>query len=99
MENHFAGVRVLHRDAVYARANREGMRVRDFIACREVGPGWAERVARFTADPLLVAELPDPGGDIIERHIARNVFERACRRDGFSAAADDDGQLRLVVDI
>src|SRR5215469_15722509 len=64
-KNHFARVGVLHRNAVHAGTNGQGMWVRNFIARREIGAGRAESVTRLPADPLPVSELPHPGGDIV----------------------------------
>jgi hypothetical protein len=98
-KDHFGGVGVLQSGAVDARADGEGVRIRDFVASSEVGPDRTESVARFSADPLLVGELPGPGGNVVEGHIAEDVVQCIGSTDGFAFAPDNDGEFRLVIDL
>ncbi len=60
-------------------------------------PQRAEVVERLAEMPLLVALLPVACGHVVEDGVTPDVVQRVGPGDGASALADDDRQLRLVV--
>src|SRR5262249_38595494 len=54
---------------------------------------------RFAPLPLDVAELKIPSGDVVERGVAEHVVIGAIGGDARRLTPDDDGELRLVVQL
>ena len=100
LEDELLGARVLHRLAVEAQLNPQVVRVRHFVGRRQRRSERSEGVERLAEQPLLagLVELPIAGRNVVARAVAGDVLERLRLRNVFAAAADDDDQLRFVVD-
>ena len=56
-------------------------------------------VETLAAVPLLVLVLDGARAHIVEHGVAKDIVQRLVRADVVRIAADDDGQLRLIVEI
>ena len=59
----------------------------------------AKGVERLPPHPLAVGELEVPRGHVVETEVAGHRLERGLDRSTADAFADDDAELRLVVDL
>ena len=57
--------------------DRELLRVADLVGRHEGRAHRAERVERLAADPLAVAELEIPRGDVVQARVPEDVVERS----------------------
>ena len=90
------------------RPQPERLRVRDLVRADEDRAHRQERVRALGAQPLAVAclalaegrrnALPVAGTDVVDDDVARDVVERAGRRDAPRRRPDDDPELDLEVE-
>ena len=98
-EVHLRGARLLEDALRRPCTDREVLRVADLVGGHEDRPHRAERIERLAACPLAVAELEVPRGHVVEARVAEDVVEGVGGVDATRRPADDDGELRLVVDL
>src|SRR5690606_37135172 len=58
----------------------------------------AKRVKRFADQPLPVTRLEIACGDIVENRIAEHVIHRSRAVDAPATLADNNSQLRFIID-
>ena len=98
-EEHVGRRRPLHDLAVHEALDPQRLRVGHLVGSDQRRAHRAERVERLAAGPLAVAELEVPGGDVVEAGVAEDVVERLGLGDPARRPPDDDGELRLEVDL
>ena len=108
VEDHVAGVGVLHLDAVDEGLQAEVLRVFDFAGEGEGLGEWAEGVEGLAAVELAARAvfLPPAGGDVVGGDVAQDAVEGAVEGDVADGAgvlgggwADDDAELGFEVDL
>src|SRR5438034_545822 len=98
-EDHLCRRRILHHLAVQGAADPERLGVGNLLSRDEARADGAERVDRLRPRPLAVGELQVAGADLVDADVAADGLERLTLRDIADALADDDAQLRFVVDL
>jgi phosphotransferase system IIB component len=66
---------------------------------RDRGAERTEGVEALRPEPLRLAPLPVPGGDVVRGGVAEHPGHRLLRGDPLEQRADHHGELRLVVDL
>src|SRR5579864_9663199 len=100
VEDHGRGIAALAFLAVDVKPHVELLRILDLVPGDEPRPEWAERLAALAFGPLPGAlDLKHPLGDVVGEAIAGDRVERLVLRQVAGAAADDDAELHLPVEL
>ena len=76
-KNEIVRVRILDGLTIDLRGDAEPVGISHFITRGKPRSGRTEGVAGLSTGPLLVAELPFAGGDIVEDHVSGDAIESA----------------------